>query len=329
MDRTQALGEIARLVREHALTIDDITGAMRDDAIEARATPLVTDDRDAAGRTGARADRPGPKVLVRVLGFLGGTFIFAGVGVFIALQWDQMNSVSRVVVTLGLGLAAFTLAALARRDSRFERAATPLYLVAAVMEPAGMLVAFDEFGSGGDWRWASLAISMTMAVQYGLTFKIARRSTLLFVCISFAAVGLGTALDLSGLDDNVIVLTIGASLLLAAVWADRIGHGDITPLWYFAGAGMFLGALFDIVESTALEPAFIAAAAGFVYLSVTLHSRTLLVVATLAILGYTGWFTAEHFADSIGWPLALVAFGVFMIGLSALAVRIDRRYVRQ
>ena len=70
------------------------------------------------------------------------------------------------------------------------------------------------------------------------------------------------------------------------------------------------------------------AAAGFVYLSVTLHSRTLLFVATAAILAYTGWFTSEHFADSVGWPIALIIFGLLMIGLSALAFRIDRDYVR-
>jgi hypothetical protein len=52
-------------------------------------------------------------------------------------------------------------------------------------------------------------------------------------------------------------------------------------------------------------------------------------VATLAILAYTGWFTSEHFADSIGWPLALIAFGIFMIALSAAAYRIDRDYVRR
>jgi uncharacterized membrane protein YoaT (DUF817 family) len=59
------------------------------------------------------------------------------------------------------------------------------------------------------------------------------------------------------------------------------------------------------------------------------HSRALLAVATLAILAYTGWFTSEHFADSIGWPLALIAFGIFMIALSAAAYRIDRDYLRR
>jgi uncharacterized membrane protein YbhN (UPF0104 family) len=55
----------------------------------------------------------------------------------------------------------------------------------------------------------------------------------------------------------------------------------------------------------------------------------LLFVATLAVLAYTGYFTGEHFADLIGWPLTLIAFGLLMIGLSAVAWRIDRDYVRR
>jgi hypothetical protein len=52
------------------------------------------------------------------------------------------------------------------------------------------------------------------------------------------------------------------------------------------------------------------------------------VVATLAILAYIGWHTNKYFADSVGWPLALIGFGIVMIGLSSLAMRIDRRYIR-
>ena len=66
-----------------------------------------------------------------------------------------------------------------------------------------------------------------------------------------------------------------------------------------------------------------------VYLSALVHSRTLLFVAPGATLAYTAWFTGEHFADSVGWPIALVVFGLIMIGLSALAFRIDRDYVRK
>ena len=308
-ERARALQQIAALARAHGLSSADIAATI-----------------DEPSSTGKTATSRG--VLVHVLGVLGGTFVFAGIGVFIALQWSDLNSAARVIVTLGSGLAAFVLAVLATKDRRFEAAATPLFLAAAVLEPTGMLVAFDEFGSGGDWRWASLIASGVMAAQFILTFAALRRGTLLFLTILFGAVFFWTALDLVDADRTLMALVIGASVLLAAVGSDRAGRAGITPFWYFVGATMFLYGFFDAVERTPLEISFLALAAAFVYGSVLLQSRTLLAVATLAILGYTAWFTGEHFVDSIGWPLALVAFGLVLIGLSGLAFRIDRRYLR-
>jgi hypothetical protein len=309
-DRARALEDIAAIAREHGLTTAEIAAALEETA-------------------GASPDQRRRGVIVRVLAFLGGTFVFAGVGVFIALQWNHMNSAARVIVTLGSGLTAFVLAVLASKDERFERSGTPLLLVAAALEPTGMLVTFDEFGSGGDWRWASLVTGGTIALQYLAVFRGLRRSTPLLVAIAFGVAFWWTALDLAVVDDKVIALILGAGMILTAVGVDRSDYRDITPVWYLFGATAFLAGLFDQVKETPLEVLFLAAAAGFVYMSVVVHSRMLLVVATVAILAYTGWFTGQRFADSMGWPLALIAFGIFMIGLSAVAFRIDRDYVRE
>ena len=309
-DRTRALQDIAAIARQHGISAGEIADALGE-------TPATTGERRRRA------------VLVRVLGFLGGTFVFAGIGVFIALQWEGLSPAARVVVTLGPGIAAFVLAVLARREARFEKASTPMFLVAAALEPTGMLVAFDEFGSGGDWRVAGLVTAATMALQFAAVFAALRRSTALFLVLFFGNLFAWTAFDLLDIDGKVTALVLGGATFLAAVQIDRTSHRDITPPWYFFGAAAFLSGLFDLVEHTLFEILFLASAAGFVYASVLLHSRTLLVVATLAILAYTGWFTEQHFADSIGWPLALIAFGLFMIGLSALAFRIDRDYVRQ
>jgi hypothetical protein len=308
--RRRALEDIAALARAHGLSAAEIAAAIGESS------------------TAAQESR-GHAVVVRVLGFLGGTFVFAGIGVFIALQWSEMNSAARVVVTLGAGLATYALAMISSREPRFEKATTPLLLVAAVLEPSGMLVAFEEFGSGGDWHGAGLITAGTMAVQFAATFNFLRRSTPLFVAVLFATLFWWTALDLLNVDIEVISLVVGGSMLLTAIGIDRTAHRDITPVWYLFGATAFLYGFFDLVERTPLEISFIAVAAGFVYLSVVLHTRTLLFVATLAIIAYTGWFTGEHFASSVGWPIALIAFGLFMIGLSALAFRIDRDYVRE
>lgn len=217
---------------------------------------------------------------------------------------------------------------LASQDARFNKATAPMFLIAAALEPTGMLVAFDEYGSGGDWRLASLTIAGTIAVQFAAAFRSVRRSTPLFITILFAIVFWWTALDLVDVDDTVIAIVLGLSMLLAAVGVDRTTHRTMTPVWYFVGAAVFLYGLFDAVQRTPFEILFVAVAAAFVYASVALRTRALLFVATLAMLAYTGWFTGEHFADSVGWPLALIIFGMLMIGLSAVAFRIDRDYLR-
>ena len=317
-DRARALQDIVTLAREHRLTAADISAALTDD--------LNVDV--SAGARSATAEGRARTILARVGAYLGGTFVFAGVAAFIAFQWDSMNSAARVIITLGSGLAAFALATMATRDSRFEKAAPPMFLIAAVLEPIGMLVAFNEFGSGGDARWAALVVAGVMAIQFAAIFSLLRQSMLLFLAVFFAMLAWWTAFDILGFDEAFGVLFLGGCLLFAAIAADRTPHRSITPAWYLVGGIGFLYGLFDIVEGTPFELLFILTASGFVYLSAAIPSRTLLLVATGAILAYTGWFTGEHFADSLGWPLALMLFGLLMISLSALAFRIDRQYIR-
>jgi len=46
------------------------------------------------------------------------------------------------------------------------------------------------------------------------------------------------------------------------------------------------------------------------------------------MLIYIGYYTAEHFANTVGWPIALVIIGIALIGLSALAVRLNNQYIK-
>jgi hypothetical protein len=202
MDRAEALHQIATLARQHGLTAAEVAAALE-------ATP-------SAARPAAKSG-----VLVRVLGYLGGTFVFAGIGIFIATQWDAMNAAAHVVVTLGSGVAVFAMGLLAARDPRFEKAATPLLLVAACVEPTGMLVTFDEFGTGGDWHLASLVTATAMALQFGTVFLVLRRSMMLFVAVSFAVAGLWSALDFMDVPGKAQALVCGAVLLGTAVATSR------------------------------------------------------------------------------------------------------------
>ncbi len=95
-------------------------------------------------------------LLTRLFGYLGGIFVLAGLGVFIEMQWALMNSFARIAVTLGSGIAVFVMALFADADERWKNVAVPLFLLAAVLQPMGILVAIAEFSKGGDDRHAIL-----------------------------------------------------------------------------------------------------------------------------------------------------------------------------
>ena len=201
--------------------------------------------------------------------------------------------------------------------------------MAAALEPTGMLVAFDEYGAGGDWRWASLITCGTMALQFGAVFGLLRRSTPLFMTLLFATLFFWTALDLLDVDATVETLLMGAawcwrpsaSIAPAIATSRRSGISWARRCFYTAcSTPSNVRPLRS--RSWRLPPRSSISASSCTAGRCCSCRRS-------GILAYTGWFTGQHFADSVGWPIALIAFGIFMIGLSALAMRIDRLYVRQ
>src|SRR5690606_39229270 len=187
--RDAALAEIVRLATAHDLTAADITAAL-------------------AARGG---QAPVRSALARVLAYLGGTFLFAGIAIFVAIEWSEMSSAARVVATLGSGLAAFGMAVVAFREPRFQRAATPLLVIAAVLEPTGILVAIDEYASGDDWRYAVLAATGAVAAQQLATFVALRWTAALFFALALGAGFAGTSMDLLGMSAGLTGFTVGAS----------------------------------------------------------------------------------------------------------------------
>ncbi|HEX6999871.1 MAG TPA: DUF2157 domain-containing protein [Gammaproteobacteria bacterium] len=248
--RRAALDEIVRLARAHGLTAEEIAAA------------LVGSPGSQAG---AARGSSRSSALARLFAYLGGTFVFAGVAIFIAIRWGELNSAARVVATLGSGLAAFAMAYAATRDARFEKAATPLFVTAAVLEPYGILVALDEYASGGDWRYAVLAACLAVGAQQLAAFAALRRTELLFLGVLLGAGFTATGMDLLGIPRDLIALVVGASLASFGVAAERAGRGAVAPYWYFFGAASCLAGFFGLVEDTPVEPVFLGAAAGCIY----------------------------------------------------------------
>jgi uncharacterized membrane protein YoaK (UPF0700 family) len=199
--------------------------------------------------------------------------------------------------------------------------------VAALLQPTGILVTINEFSSGGDWRHAALLTAGIMTAQQAAVFWQRRDTVLLFTTLVFASWFFVVALDLLDADDDFVSFVLGASLIGLCVGLERTVHRALTPIWYCIGSIAFFGGLFSLIEDTPVELLFLVATCGAVFLSTYVRSRALLFISTLAMLAYISYFTSQHFIDSLGWPLMLMLLGLILIGLSTVAMRIDRRYI--
>jgi len=269
------------------------------------------------------------QLLVRVLSYIGGIFVFAGIAIFIGLQWAGLNSAARVIITLGPGVAAFALGALAFSETRFQRAAMPLMLMAAALLPTGMMVAFAEYGGGGDERIAACITTATCGAQYVFGFVRWRQTMLGWVAVFFVSAAFGFAFDLAGVSENGIAVALGTGWLALGTAFLQTSHVLLSAQLYIIGCWAFLWGLFDLLRGSWLEVLFVAAVCALVFLGVWAKSRALNLATTIALFAYTAYFTDRYFADSIGWPIALILIGLLMMAIGAVALKIDRDYLRK
>lgn len=306
--KDDVLQDIVALMQHNKITLAEVSRALDDASMQMSAAPA--------------------SVLSKLFGYIGGIFVFAGIGVFISMYWDDFSSASRVIVTLGTGLIAFVMGLICLSEQKYERVATPLFLIASVLQPTGIMVMLDEYSSGGDVRHGLLFMAAYMLVQQGATFWAKQRTVLAFSAIIFGCIFFANLFDLWDLDEKLIGTVIGSSLLCLAFAIQRSKHMAIAPFWYFVGAVLLLWSIFEWVEGSLFEPIYLGMTAFMIFLSTFVRSRTLLIIGTFAMLIYIGYYTAEHFANAVGWPIALVIIGIALIGLSALAIRLNNQYIK-
>jgi hypothetical protein len=144
---------------------------------------------------------------------------------------------------------------------------------------------------------------------------------------------IGTIWLNSGLFDRIAIasstswagLITGVCVMSAAFGLHKAGrYSRLTGLGYFIGSIMAYGGLFDLVHNTSFELAYLAVAASMLYACVVLQSRALLFTTVIAMLGFIGYYTAKHFANSLGWPVTLVLMGVAFLGVGTIAIKVRR-----
>jgi hypothetical protein len=328
----QLLAELSRRLRNNELQPGQLQALL----------DSVSGDTDAAGSfPGSYAkpgkDRPGglPAFnLTRLLYVIGGLLVILGILYFMSQLWGDLSSTLRILITLGAGLVFAGAGSLFLIQEPEKDLGNVFHAIGGCLVPGGALVTLDEvFTNVNSTGPVAFTVGLVFLFYLALVFYHRR------VILSFFAFATGTAF-LYLLSDSLmpsagpayytyLTMVIGMSYVLYGLafsdgWNDRL-----IPLLYFFGSLGFYGAAYSrIASSQLMELLFPFLAFGGLALSVvTLKSRIALTLSTLAVAGYVVYLTREYFADSIGWPVALIVLGFIVIGLGYLSVNLNRRYL--
>ena len=281
--------------------------------------------------------RKQPLSLISILYAIGGLIIFIGLILFVHQQWNALNMVARILVTLGSGIASYIAALLISRKKDLHGVAFAFFLIFNLLTPVGIYVTLHEYSYNSEIANYSNIIYGIMFIATTASLFITKQALFRFFSIAFGSMLYfsithsllqGSALNTGDMLEYRFLL-LGFSYLLLG-YGLRLRFATLTAWLYAVGSFMFLSAAFALGGfkpnvNQLWEIGFVAICFGMMALSVFLKSRATLIIASLYLMGYILKLTAEYFSNVIGWPLALIASGFLLIGIGYGTFIINKR----
>jgi hypothetical protein len=326
MDKQDVLKEISRLSAEGELSQLEIQQAY-DAGNEVKAAIQHSDALSFTKHVTA----------VQILYYFGGMVAFIGVTILLAQNWDSLPDVVKILSTAVLGAALLSGGVWLTKDSKLAGVGQAFILAGSLIFPVGIYVilklAYIDITNSGINSLVAAAIAAIFLAGYWqfrkillLIFGIAWTTACYFLLGSFLLQG-DSYLYSTYFEYRIIIAAV-SYLLIAYYFSNSSGAlKRLTGILNGVGVIGFLGAGFALsLDSHIWEAIFPLLALGAMLGSVKVHSRIFLFAGALALIGYIFQITGKYFAESVGWPVALIIAGFALIGIGYFAVQVNKKY---
>lgn len=323
MNKEELLQELSQKVSSGEVSREEITSRLN------LGLPEVKEKKESSGWS--------PHFSVtKILYILGVAVVIIGIVIFFAQIWGDIGSFGRIAVTLGLGVVFAAIGSVLLK-SKPDNIGAVFHFVGGIFIPGGAWIMITELAGTAFPTHGTIALTYGILFVFYLLLTFAHKNFIL----TFFAIMNGTAFVYlltqfltSGLyvRDLYAYLTIavGISYLLLAYSFRNGWNKNLVQLLYFFGTLSFLGASFSqVFDSIVWSSVFILLVIGGFFLSVKLKSRGILVLSTFFLVAYLLYITGKYFADSLGWPISLIIFGLIIIGLAYVSISINKKYIKK
>jgi MFS family permease len=269
---------------------------------------------------------------------LGVVIAIIGILIFIGQIWVAIGPWGRVIVTLGFGFLMAVLGSIMMKQKPDNYIGSVFHLIGGILIPPGALILLYEFGVMGPTLWPVI-ITVGIIFLFYFLLSIIHKSSV----TTFFAIANGTALVYLLIQEILmsplatqafdyyayLTMVVGVSYLLLAQSFRQTWNKNLIGILYFFGSAGFLGGAFSqVFDSFIWQGLFFLIVIGFLFLAGLIKSRAILLVSALFLIAHLSYITGKYFADSLGWPIALVVLGLLFVGLGYVAFNIHQKYIK-
>ena len=324
MNKEELLKQMRSLAAQRLITKDEVKAAF--DA----GTSSGSEDEEVTHQTG----------ISHILYYVGGAVVSLGIGVLIWQHWSALTSATKILSTLGSGIAAYVAATFLIRNERLETASRAFYFISALVMPLGLHVTFDVAGLDTGSHGVQSLVSGILLTTFLLSYLVHRKTVFTifnvifgtWLFFSFTSLLVGSNPHFGWEFSAYRVLCTGLVYALLGYYFTQTPQRALTGALYGFGVLLFLGAALALGDwkphqNAFWELTFPGLVFGVMFLSVYLKSKAFLTFGSIYLMGYILKITAEYFADSLGWPLALVLTGLGLIAIGYLHFNLKKKYL--
>jgi len=324
MDKKELLQQIRILAAENLITKEELTKAY-DEALRKNTDIAVTKKLG----------------ITEILYCIGGAIVGLGITILIWQNWATLSVATKIIATLGSGIAAYIIGVLFGRYEKLVSVGQAFYLISALATPIGLYVVFDNAGFDVRSYGMQSLISGILFGVYLLSLVIFRKNiftifsiifgTWLFFAFTSFLIGDKPYFDESKFFEYRILLTGLVYILLGYSFSKNEEHSLAGSLYGFGifgflGAALALGG-WEPNQNVFWELIYPGLVLGVIFLSVYLKSKAFLTFGSMYLMVYILKITTEYFTDSLGWPLALVLAGLALIAIGYFTFYLNKKYI--
>lgn len=326
MDKQQLLAEISEAIASGQITRDELNqlgGSVQEG---------TTADQDVFRRHVGVAD---------VLYYVGGIIVFIGIAILVEQNWETLNTLGRILVTLGSAIAAYLVGLFFINNENTAVVGQVFYFLSGLLMPIGLGVVFYEAGMDtGSYSTHSIIAAILLMIAVASYYLLKKHVFSLFIILYATWLFYAFTSFLAGpnpyFDDWKFfayrTLVVGFSYILLGYYFSKTIASTLTPSLYGFGMLGFLGSALALTgwspeQNPFWEILFPGIAFAVMFLSVHLKTKSFLLLGAGFLMIYILKITSEYFAKGLGWPTALVVAGLLLIAVGYYSLRIKNRYL--